>query len=60
MALPSRVAAIQGRASVLEGRQGSAHPAELQLADLTTELNDLLGAPAGHATRVGPGRAGEL
>ena len=39
-----RVAAIQGRASVLESRQ-AALTADLQLADLTTELNDLLGLP---------------
>jgi outer membrane protein TolC len=39
-----RVAALQGRASVLEGRQ-AVLTAELQLADLTTELNDLLGLP---------------
>ena len=39
-----RVAAIQGRASVLESRQ-SVLTADLQLADLTTELNDLLGLP---------------
>jgi outer membrane protein TolC len=39
-----QVAAIQGRATVLEGRQ-SALTADLQLADLTTELNDLLGLP---------------
>lgn len=37
-----RVAAIQGRATVLESRQ-SVLTADLQLADLTTELNDLLG-----------------
>jgi outer membrane protein TolC len=34
----------QGRASVLESRQ-SVLTADLQLADLTTELNDLLGLP---------------
>src|SRR6185369_17218130 len=39
-----RVAALQGRASVLEGRQ-AVLTAELQLADLTTELSDLLGLP---------------
>jgi outer membrane protein TolC len=39
-----KVAAIQGRATALESRQ-SALTADLQLADLTTELNDLLGLP---------------
>jgi outer membrane protein TolC len=39
-----RVAAIQGRASVLESQQ-AVLTADLQLADLTTELNDLLGLP---------------
>ena len=39
-----KVATIQGRANVLESQQ-SALTADLQLADLTTELNDLLGLP---------------
>ena len=39
-----KVAAIQGRANVLESQQ-SVLTADLQLADLTTELNDLLGLP---------------
>ena len=39
-----KVASIQGRASLLESRQ-AALTAELQLSDLTTELNDLLGLP---------------
>jgi outer membrane protein TolC len=39
-----QVTAIQGRAAVLESRQ-SALTADLQLADLTTDLNDLLGLP---------------
>ena len=39
-----KVAAIQGRAGVLESQQ-SVLTAELQLSDLTTELNDLLGLP---------------
>ena len=39
-----KVAAIQGRASVLESQQ-AVLTADLQLADLTTELNDLLGLP---------------
>jgi outer membrane protein TolC len=38
------VAVMQGRAGVLESRQ-SVLTAELQLSDLTTELNDLLGLP---------------
>ena len=39
-----RIAAIQGRTSLLESQQGVL-TAELQLDDLTTELNDLLGLP---------------
>jgi outer membrane protein TolC len=39
-----KVAAIQGRTSLLESQQ-SVLTAELQLTDLTTELNDLLGLP---------------
>jgi outer membrane protein TolC len=39
-----RVATIQGQATVLESQQ-SVLTADLQLADLTTELNDLLGLP---------------
>jgi outer membrane protein TolC len=39
-----KVTAIQGRATVLES-QRSALTADLQLVDLTTELNDLLGLP---------------
>ena len=39
-----RIAAIQGRASLLESQQ-AVLTAELQLADLITELNDLLGLP---------------
>src|SRR5262249_24490305 len=35
---------IQGRANLLEGQQ-AVLTAELQVADLTTELNDLLGLP---------------
>ncbi len=38
------VAAIQGRAGLLESQQ-SVLTAELQLSDLNTELNDLLGLP---------------
>jgi outer membrane protein TolC len=39
-----KVAAIQGRAGVLESQQ-SVLTAELQLSDLNTELNDMLGLP---------------
>ena len=39
-----KIAAIQGRSSVLESQQ-AVLTADLQLADLTTELNDLLGLP---------------
>ena len=39
-----KVAAIQGRAGLLESQQ-SVLTAELQLSDLNTELNDLLGLP---------------
>jgi outer membrane protein TolC len=39
-----KVAAIQGRANLLESQQ-AVLTAELQLSDLTTELNDLLGLP---------------
>ncbi len=39
-----KVAAIQGRAGLLESQQ-AVLTAELQLSDLTTELNDLLGLP---------------
>jgi outer membrane protein TolC len=39
-----KVASIEGRAGVLESQQ-SVLTAELQLSDLTTELNELLGLP---------------
>ncbi len=39
-----KVATLQGRASLLESEQ-SVLTADLQLSDLTTELNDLLGLP---------------
>jgi outer membrane protein len=39
-----KIAAIQGRAGLLESQQ-AVLTAELQLADLTTELNNLLGLP---------------
>ena len=39
-----KVAAVQGKAGLLEGRQ-SVLTADLQLSDLNAELNDLLGLP---------------
>ena len=39
-----RIEAIQGRASILQSQQ-AVITAELQIADLTAELNDLLGLP---------------
>jgi outer membrane protein TolC len=39
-----KIAAIQGSASLLEGQQ-AVLTADLQMADLTTEFNDLLGIP---------------
>lgn len=39
-----KIAAIQGRADLLESRQ-AVLTAEIQVADLTTELNDVLGLP---------------
>ena len=39
-----KVAALDGQAGLLQGRQ-AVLTAELQLSDLTTELNDLLGLP---------------
>jgi outer membrane protein TolC len=39
-----KIAAIQGRAGLLESQQ-TVLTADLQLADLTTELNDLMGLP---------------
>jgi outer membrane protein TolC len=39
-----KVAAVQGQATVLESQQ-AVLTADLQLSDLTTELNDLLGLP---------------
>jgi outer membrane protein TolC len=48
-----RVAAIQGRATLLESQQ-SVLTAELQLTDLTTELNDLLGLPLNTRLELDP------
>jgi hypothetical protein len=48
-----RIAAIQGRAGLLESQQ-SVLTADLQLADLTTELNDLLGLPLGTRLDLDP------
>ncbi len=47
------VAAIQGRAGLLESQQ-SVLTAELQLSDLTTELNDLLGLPLNTPLELDP------
>ena len=48
-----KVAAIEGRAGLLEGRQ-AVLTADLQLSDLTTELNDLLGLPLDTQLELGP------
>jgi outer membrane protein TolC len=48
-----QVAAIEGRASQLESQQ-AVLTAELQMADLTTELNDLLGLPLDTQLDVDP------
>ena len=48
-----QVAAIQGRASLLESQQ-SVLTAELELSDLTTEFNDLLGLPLGTQLELDP------
>ena len=47
-----KVAAIQGQATVLESRQ-SVLTADLQLSDLTTQLNDLLGLPLDTKLQLG-------
>jgi len=48
-----KIAAIQGSASLLESRQ-SVITAELQIADFTTELNDLLGLPLDTVLNLDP------
>jgi outer membrane protein TolC len=48
-----KVASIQGRAGVLESQQ-AVLTADLQLADLTTELNDLLGIPLDTRLQLDP------
>ena len=48
-----KVAAIQGRAGLLESEQ-SVLTAELQLSDLNTELNDLLGLPLNTQLELDP------
>jgi outer membrane protein TolC len=48
-----KIAAIQGRASLLESQQ-AVLTADLQLADLTTELNDLLGLPLATPLELDP------
>jgi len=47
------VSAIQGRAGVLESQQ-SVLTAELQISDLTTEMNDLLGLPLDTQLQLDP------
>jgi len=47
------VSAIQGRAGVLESQQ-SVLTAELQISDLTTEMNDLLGFPLDTQLQLDP------
>jgi outer membrane protein len=48
-----KISAIDGRAGLLQSRQ-SALTAELQLSDLTTELNDALGLPLDTALELSP------
>jgi outer membrane protein TolC len=48
-----RIAAVQGSANVLEGQQ-AVLTAELQVADLITELNDLLGLPVDTRLELDP------
>jgi outer membrane protein TolC len=48
-----KVAAIGGRAELLEGKQ-SVLTADLQIADLRTELNDLLGLPLDTQLELNP------
>jgi outer membrane protein TolC len=48
-----KIAAIQGGASLLESQQ-AVLTAELQVADLTTELNDLLGLPLDTQLELNP------
>lgn len=48
-----KIAAIQGRATLLESQQ-TVLTAELQLADLTTEFNDLLGLPLDARVELDP------
>jgi outer membrane protein TolC len=48
-----KIAAIQGRANVLEGRQ-AVLTAELQMADLTAQFNDSLGLPLDARVELDP------
>ena len=48
-----KVAALQGQATVLENRQ-SVLTADLQLSDLTTQFNDLLGLPLDTKLELAP------
>jgi outer membrane protein TolC len=48
-----KIASIQGRATLLESQQ-AVLTADLQLADLTTELNDVLGLPLDTRVELNP------
>jgi outer membrane protein TolC len=48
-----KIAAIQGRASLLESQQGVL-TAEIQMADLTAQFNDLLGLPLDARVELDP------
>jgi outer membrane protein TolC len=54
-----RVSAIEGRAGLLKSQQ-SALTVELQLSDLTTELNDILGLPLDTRLELGPVQTASL
>jgi len=54
-----RIAAIEGRAGLLQSEQ-TALTIDLQLSDLTTELNDLLGLPLDTSLELTPVRPASL
>jgi outer membrane protein TolC len=54
-----KISAIDGRAGLLQSEQ-SALTAELQLSDLTTELNDVLGLPLGTPLELSPVQTARL
>ena len=54
-----KVSAVEGRAGLLQSRQ-SALTAKLQLSDLTTELNDILGLPLDTRLELGPVQTASL